>query len=810
MLGRRWRCLSFVLCFLFVATVTAKAGGSLSFSDGSYVRVEDSATLDITDQITMEAWVYKTYNGEDFNIIFSKPWDWDDNPWHVYRMGLQPGGNVPKTATFSLGLSGGIVGVATASTIPDNTWVHIACTYDGSALKIYLNGILEGTVAASGPIRTNDQPVVIGRNLLNTWNDWFGRVDEVRLWNVARTYEQIRDDMCHGLTGSEPGLVGYWKFDEGSGGTAADSSGHGNTGTLMGGPVWDVGKADCPPCTPPPSGLVSWWGGDQNPLDLVGANHGTLAGGAGYASGEVGQAFTLDGSLAYVQLPASATLRPSLITVDAWINLASSTDAIIFDNASASPYYGYEFWLGSGNRLHADVYASGHVALAGNTALQTGTWYHVAMTYDGSNLKLYVNGAEDGSTSVTGPINYSVQVVPTIGKRAVYSSYYFPGLIDEVEIFNRGLSAPEVAAIYNAGSGGKCRPCPASAPNPVSWWKAEYTTKDYSGGNNGILENGAYYDYGEAGSAFRLDGVDDYVLIGDPVPSSLQIQNEITLEAWIYAFQYPGGSTLGTILGSQYDTTGSGATFFLDGRTNPDGHSGVPAGHIHFNIGDGSWHASNTQSQVPLDQWVHVVAARKANESARIYFNGALQPSMSNPWTGGITYNGAWFAVGQQKDVNRPFLGLIDEPAVYDRALTADQVAALYNARGTGRCNANPLPRSIPDGTTSTTPLMAAKLVSDGSALSLTWDGECSPFKTDVLYGRLGDLPSYALLGSKCDITNPDTWVASESDLWFILVSDDGLGTESSWGSATSGPRNGTAVSGCCGNTARDNSGACP
>ena len=73
-------------------------------------------------------------------------------------------------------------------------------------------------------------------------------------------------------------------------------------------------------CTPAPSGLVSWWGGDNNALDIIGTNNGALHGDATYAAGKVGQAFSFDGSGDYVSIPDQPSLNPTAaITVDAWI-----------------------------------------------------------------------------------------------------------------------------------------------------------------------------------------------------------------------------------------------------------------------------------------------------------------------------------------------------------------------------------------------------------------------------------------------------------------------------------------------------------
>src|SRR6185369_3887840 len=167
----------------------------------------------------------------------------------------------------------------------------------------------------------------------------------------------------------------------------------------------------------------------------------------------------------------------------------------------------------------------------------------------------------------------------------------------------------------------------------VAWYRGDGNAYDSAGTNNGATQNGAGFDAGEVGRAFGLNeyhypaenpvvvhhGTDQFVLVGDPIPAPLQIQNEITLSAWVYASALPGGDGLGLIVGSQYDGTRSGASIFLDARTSFDGVT-APAGHIHFQIGDGDWHAANTQTAIPLGEWVYVVATRKANEDAKIYF----------------------------------------------------------------------------------------------------------------------------------------------------------------------------------------------
>jgi hypothetical protein len=231
--------------------------------------------------------------------------------------------------------------------------------------------------------------------------------------------------------------------------------------------------------------------------------------------------------------------------------------------------------------------------------------------------------------------------------------------------------------------------------NLVSWWKGDGDATDHMGNNNGTLENGAGFAVGAANDAFSLNGNNQYVLVGEPVPADLQIQNAITLSAWIYPTAYPttngtpsGSQTWGMIMGSE-NSPADGASFFLSGY--PNVITDVPIGAIDFDLGDGTnWHEALTTTQVPLNQWTLVTVAATANNPMLIYFNGVAQPTVNNgtsQWTGPVAYNSSeWFAIGQDSANNYPFNGLIDEVQIYSAALTAAQIQGIYNAGGAGVC----------------------------------------------------------------------------------------------------------------------------
>jgi hypothetical protein len=219
-----------------------------------------------------------------------------------------------------------------------------------------------------------------------------------------------------------------------------------------------------PPCVLAPSNMVAWWQAENNALDSIGTNNGTLEGGAGYASGEVGQAFYLNGTNAYVSVPDSPPLDFSnAMTVECWLyrqSIVGSYDPVI-KKAGNGGTYGYSLEFNGGNILFwvfNESSPSSWVSSSGGP-ITLGQWYHVAGVYDGGTLLFYVNGQPVGSPVFSsGHDIYSSSNPLRIGSDPDSSdgSRYFNGMIDEAAVYNRALSSNEIASIYNAGRGGKC------------------------------------------------------------------------------------------------------------------------------------------------------------------------------------------------------------------------------------------------------------------------------------------------------------------------------------------------------------------
>jgi hypothetical protein len=223
----------------FTANVPANGDAAMS-----RVMVNLGADLPVGNSPrTVEFWAY----------ILTSSWVGDANTLFEYGnqsvtaagfgldFGANPVAGMPGNhATLDPYTNGGFDNDSTTDlglTSSANQWVHLAMTWDQTAVRTYVNGVLKITTnpAGTAALATASTPLTIGGNPRGAYFN--GQIDEFRVWNVARTQAQIAGAMTAPLVGNETGLVGYWKFDEAAGTTVADSvttAGHtAHPGTLM-------------------------------------------------------------------------------------------------------------------------------------------------------------------------------------------------------------------------------------------------------------------------------------------------------------------------------------------------------------------------------------------------------------------------------------------------------------------------------------------------------------------------------------------------------------------------------------------------
>ncbi|HVQ91760.1 MAG TPA: LamG-like jellyroll fold domain-containing protein [Mycobacteriales bacterium] len=199
-----------------------------------------------------------------------------------------------------------------------------------------------------------------------------------------------------------PGLVAAYPFNQGSGGSAADASGHQHAGTLTGGVTWTE-------------------------------------------SGRYGGALSFDGTSGMVTVPDTTDLRLATgFTIEAWVRPTGVTGrrTVVFKDRAGG--LAYALYAGSNNsRPQGYAYLGGaERAVTGPTALPLNTWTHLAVSYDGSLLRIYQNGTQVSTHAASGPVP-SLPGALEIGANTRWNER-FAGRLDEIRIYNRALSAAEI------------------------------------------------------------------------------------------------------------------------------------------------------------------------------------------------------------------------------------------------------------------------------------------------------------------------------------------------------------------------------
>lgn len=499
-----------------------EVGSGFSFNGaGAFVGVADSPSLRFTNELTVELWYKDTgaTAGHYYGLLAKRgPYPTGSNFGIDMYIGAP---SVLQVYIQDPNYSGYLV--STSPVPAPGVFHHLAATYRQAAaeqveLKTYVDGQLvqTGTVAGNLARTVNNAPVTIGADDPNEVY-FLGTIDEPSIYNRALSAAEILAIFNAGTAGkcfsappsilqqptNQAVLVGdsatfsvrasgsqplnyQWTMDGTNLPGATNASilltnvqvfESGRYAVLVTNSLGSILSSNAlltvttPTCVTPPPGIVSWWPGEGNALDLAGTNNGTLTNGAGFGPGEVGQGFTFNGASSYIEIPNSSTLNfTNDFTVELWYKDTGLSAGAYAGLIAKRPYTGpCSFGLtiiggsqGSFLVYYLDPKYGTYQSSTYSPLPAPGAWHHLAasfhqVTAEQLEISSYIDGTLVKVGELPGNLTRTTNNYPLhIGCSNPPGGEFFKGDIDEVSIYNRALTPSEIAAIFNAGSAGKC------------------------------------------------------------------------------------------------------------------------------------------------------------------------------------------------------------------------------------------------------------------------------------------------------------------------------------------------------------------
>ncbi len=349
--------------------------------------------------------------------------------------------------------------------------------------------------------------------------------------------------------------------------------------------------------------------------------------------------------------------------------LPSASSPAFVSNESNTGNVGFEVGINYiTNKVHF-FFGAGSVIVNSNSALVANTWYHIACTYDGTNLKMYIDGNLQTQTS-TGTLSAATNNLH-IGKSAAFARY-IDGTIDQVRLFSKALNQTEVdtlfaeeACVYTSTTDIVNYP---TGTTPVAYYKLDNSSEDYSTGGNDGTDTNIEYRFGRYGQAAVFNGSSSKIVTG----FSLYNISTVSLSGWVNLDSFTSTPfNVSMVFGTTQTTNASQSV-----QVNSDGT-------VRFRLQDSTGeNFSTTSTALNVGQWHHLaVTWDKTIDSGKlkIYIDGT---EASYSATGNQTNNTnevGDLVIGNQTSLY--FDGKIDQVRIYDAALTSSQVTDLYNEK---------------------------------------------------------------------------------------------------------------------------------
>jgi len=623
------------------------------------VRVGDMDSADGTATLTVSAWVKpSTIDDSAHRSIISKTGGVSGSftGWSLLRV------NTEAYRFYIRNSTDGTVTATSDAVFRDTNWHHVVGVYDGSAVRVYVDGTEADSTppSATSIIPAESKEVCIGDTgtsggTCTTLNPFPGLIDDVRIYSRALTAAEISALYNSGVSkiaesknlpaGSSlnSGLVGHWTFDgrDITNGRINDVSGNGNHGNASG-----------------------------------------IATSTFYRPGKIGQAGNFDGVDDMVSINDGSSLD---LTDQFTISLWGYQKSYIAGAGLVTKYHGsnelrsYMLYTANTNEINVLLSSDGATREEDGSSGDCGfrvnnEWTHITVTYINSGINYYRNGAlcNTDETAIASLHNSTEPVL--IGREEGSGSLvFFNGLLDDVRIYNRALSAGEVLQLYALGGDKIAKTQSSSSGTGINAGLLGHWTfdgkdvtngriNDVSGngnhGNTSGIATSTFYRPGKIGQAGNFDGVDDYV----EKDSAMGITAfPYTMSAWANATAAGAIVFLGDPHSFGRFTTikVSGGFYGLDARYD----SGL----------------NDTLSSVAIDgNWHHVVGVFESETSRKLYVDGVLAgtDTSSQAFPDIDRFNIG--RLGRSSSISY-FSGAIDDVRIYSRALSASEILQLYN-----------------------------------------------------------------------------------------------------------------------------------
>lgn len=669
-------------------TAQGKFGGALSF-DGvnDTVTVADANVLDLTNAMTLSAWVFPTAQNSWATVMMK------EGASSTLAYALYSSENVARPSGWIRTGSQDRT-AAGSGALPLNTWTHLAMTYDGANLRVYVNGAQVATQSVTGSVGVSALPLRIGGN--SVWGEYFtGRIDEAHVYNRALTVTEIAADMQVGGAPAVPKLnitsptngasingasINVSFSTTGDAGQASFAALRVDSGAIAFAPLGG-GPVQIPGLTPGVHSLNGWLArSDQSRIDGSDANTISFtmvavdntpklsitspAPGSNVSGTTVNVSFSTSGDLTnahhvYIRLDGGPDLMVQALsgqvqieevaggahTLNGYVARADNSK-ITGSDATAVPFT--TTVPDTTKPVVVIVSPMDGSTVSNNVTLTATATDNVGV----AGVQFKLNGVALGAEDTAAPYSYTWNTttaangahVVTATARDAAGNTTTSIAINVVVLNATGAVLPGLVAAYGfeAGSG--------------------TSAADSSGQNNaGTLSGATWTTAGKFGNALSFDGND---MVNIPDAASLDLTNGMTLSAWVYpTAQSPWGTVI-------LKEATNNLAYALYARES----AATAAGYVRIGSSD---RRAGSASALALNTWTHI-ASTYDGANLRFYVNGVQTGTLAV--TGNMSATTLPLRIGGNTIWGEYFTGRIDEVRVFNRALNATELQSMMNA----------------------------------------------------------------------------------------------------------------------------------